>query len=147
MNSPVPSWLNDNALQFAADDLRQAQASLDLSLNHARAQGPGLSDDPYVIARFGDLSIRLELARALYHRAATSTDPAAERRVAVAEALIASAEALRAIDDTQHELTGSRAQRALQGGRQALRHEYRLIGEYRLNGVQPSLAQEPRHAS
>ncbi|MBA1295765.1 acyl-CoA dehydrogenase [Pseudomonas lurida] len=87
------------------------------------------SDDPYVISRFGDLQIRVDVAAALLERADTHPGP-----VARAEAQIAAAEALIAASNAEFELTGQRS--ALPSTLDdPLRHKYHVVGNYHLNGV------------
>ncbi|WP_097303043.1 acyl-CoA dehydrogenase [Pseudomonas chlororaphis] len=130
------------------DDLRRARELLQSTLKFVREQakpwpGSGLakaSDDPYVISRFGDLLIRIEVAAALQERAQAllaREQDVAEVGVAQAEAAIASREALLAVSNAEFELTGQRSPQpaALD---EPLRWKYPLIGNYRLNGVVPS---------
>ncbi|MEX5592810.1 acyl-CoA dehydrogenase [Pseudomonas orientalis] len=105
------------------------------TLNHARQlldttrRFVERSDDPYVISRFGDLQIRVDVAAALFERAETDPSP-----VAVTEAQIAAAEALIAASNAQFELTGHRT--ALPSPLDdPLRVKYRIVGNYHLNGV------------
>ncbi|MFB3303226.1 acyl-CoA dehydrogenase [Pseudomonas sp. AMR01] len=87
------------------------------------------SDDPYVISRFGDWQIRVDVAAALLERAETHPSP-----VAATEAQIAAAEALLFASATEFELTGQRT--ALPPTLDdPLRHKYRVVGNYHLNGV------------
>ncbi len=89
----------------------------------------GSSDDPYVISRFGDLQIRIDVADALLERADTHPSP-----VAATEAQIAAAEALIAASNAEFELTGQRT--ALPSTlNDPLRAKYRTVGNYHLNGV------------
>jgi alkylation response protein AidB-like acyl-CoA dehydrogenase len=89
------------------------------------------SDDPYVISRFGDLQIRVEVATALFERAETHPSP-----VALTEAQIAAAEALIAASNAEFELTGQRT--ALPPTLDdPLRWKYQILGNYHLNGVAP----------
>ena len=86
-------------------------------------------DDQYVVRRFGDLLIRVDVAAALLERAETHPSP-----VARAEAQIAAAEALIAASNTEFELTGQRS--ALPSSLDnPLRHTYHAVGNYHLNGV------------
>ncbi|KRP61360.1 hypothetical protein [Pseudomonas trivialis] len=105
------------------------------ALNHARQlleitrRFVARSDDPYVISRFGDLQIRVDLAAALLERVDTHPSP-----VALTEAHIAAAEALIAVSNAEFELTGQRT--ALPSTLDdPLRHKYRIVGNYHLNGV------------
>lgn len=87
------------------------------------------SDDPYVISRFGDWQIRVDVAAALLERAETDPSP-----VAVTEAQIAAAEALLFASNTEFELTGQRtAQPSTLDD--PLRRKYQVVGNYHLNGV------------
>ncbi|MBK5477989.1 acyl-CoA dehydrogenase [Pseudomonas sp. 13B_2.1_Bac1] len=104
--------------------LNQARQLLD-STRRAVAK----SDDPYVISRFGDLQIRVDVAAALLERAETHPSP-----VAITEAQIAAAEALLFASATEFELTGQRT--ALPPSLDdPLRHKYQVVGNYHLNGV------------
>ena len=87
------------------------------------------SDDPYVISRFGDLQIRVDVAAALFERAETHPSP-----VALTEAQIAAAEALIAASNAEFELTGQRTALA-SSLEDPLRHKYQVVGNYHLNGV------------
>jgi len=87
------------------------------------------SDDPYVISRFGDWQIRVDVAAALLERAETDPSP-----VAVTEAQIAAAEALLFASNTEFELTGQCT--ALPPTLDdPLRWKYQVVGNYHLNGV------------
>jgi len=87
------------------------------------------SADPYVISRFGDLQIRVDVAAALLERADTHPSP-----VAATEAQIAAAEALIAASNAEFELTGQRT--ALPSTvDDPLRWKYQVVGNYHLNGV------------
>ncbi|MBB6286658.1 MULTISPECIES: acyl-CoA dehydrogenase [unclassified Pseudomonas] len=87
------------------------------------------SDDPYVISRFGDWQIRVDVAAVLFERAETDPSP-----VAVTEAQIAAAEALLFASNTEFELTGQRT--ALPPTLDdPLRWKYQVVGNYHLNGV------------
>ncbi|KAB0520562.1 MULTISPECIES: acyl-CoA dehydrogenase [Pseudomonas] len=87
------------------------------------------STDPYVISRFGDLQIRVDVAAALFERAETHPGP-----VALTEAQIAAAEALIAASNAEFELTGQRT--ALPSSLDdPLRTKYQIVGNYHLNGV------------
>ncbi|UII69421.1 acyl-CoA dehydrogenase [Pseudomonas sp. HN11] len=87
------------------------------------------STDPYVISRFGDLQIRVDVAAALFERVDTHPSP-----VAATEAQIAAAEALIAASNAEFELTG---QRTVLPSRldDPLRTKYQVVGNYHLNGV------------
>jgi hypothetical protein len=92
------------------------------------------SDDPYVISRFGDWQIRVEVAAALLEYAETHPTP-----VAATEAQIAAAEALLFASAAEFELTGQRS--ALPSPlEEPLRWKYQLVGNYHLNGVAPGSA-------
>ncbi|BDB20454.1 hypothetical protein cym2001_38190 [Pseudomonas sp. CYM-20-01] len=87
------------------------------------------STDPYVISRFGDLQIRVDVAAALLERAETHPSP-----VAATEAQIAAGEALIAASNAEFELTGQRT--ALPSSLDdPLRTKYQIVGNYHLNGV------------
>jgi hypothetical protein len=87
------------------------------------------SDDPYVISRFGDVQIRVDVAAALFERAETDPSP-----VALTEAQIAAAQALIAASNAEFELTGQRT--ALPSSvDDPLRWKYQIVGNYHLNGV------------
>ncbi|AZF06084.1 acyl-CoA dehydrogenase [Pseudomonas sp. R5-89-07] len=87
------------------------------------------SDDPYVISRFGDLQIRVDVATALFERAETDPSP-----VASTEAQIAAAQALIAASNAEFELTGQRT--ALPSSvDDPLHRKYQIVGNYHLNGV------------
>lgn len=148
MNSPAIAL--PNQLAAAAEDLRLARQGLEQTLAFVREQAQpwalsGLSkavDDPYIISKFGDLNIRLDVAQALYQRAEHFVGSAAEVLVATAEAVLASADALQAVGNVQQELTGRRAPSSSQEGREPLRWQAQIIGNYRLNGVVPPQLQE-----
>ncbi|MGZ0703469.1 acyl-CoA dehydrogenase [Pseudomonas piscis] len=137
----------EDALARNADQVQRARELLQQTLAFIRQQarpwpGSGLeraSDDPYVISRFGDLQIRIEVAAALQDRARrqlhAGQDPA-EIRVALAEAAIAAGHALLAAGNAEFELTGQRSPQPSTLD-DPLRWKYRLIGNYRLNGVLP----------
>ncbi|MBK3508990.1 acyl-CoA dehydrogenase [Pseudomonas sp. MF6747] len=87
------------------------------------------SDDPYVISRFGDWQIRVDVAAALLERADTDPSP-----VALTEAQIAAAEALIFASNAEFELTGQRT--ALPPSLDdPLRTKYQIVGNYHLNGA------------
>ena len=87
------------------------------------------SDDPYVISRFGDWQIRVDVAAALLERAANDPSP-----VALTEAQIAAAEALIFASNAEFELTGQRT--ALPPSLDdPLRTKYQIVGNYHLNGA------------
>ncbi|WP_248731722.1 acyl-CoA dehydrogenase [Pseudomonas sp. MWU13-2517] len=104
--------------------LNQARQLLDSTRRHVDK-----SDDPYVISRFGDLQIRVDVAAALLERAETHPSP-----VALTEAQIAAAEALIAASNAEFELTGQRT--ALPSTLDdPLRWKYQVVGNFHLNGV------------
>ncbi|MCF5722700.1 acyl-CoA dehydrogenase [Pseudomonas syringae] len=104
--------------------LNQARQLLDSTRRHVQT-----STDPYVISRFGDLQIRVDVAAALLERAETHPSP-----VAATEAQIAAAEALIAASNAEFELTGQRT--ALPSPLDdPLRTKYQIVGNYHLNGV------------
>ena len=148
MNSPAIAL--PSQLAAAAQDLRLARQGLEKTLTFVREQArpwahSGLNkavDDPYIIGKFGDLQIRIDVADALYQRAEQFIGTAPETLVATAEAIIASADALQAVGNVQQELTGSRPASPSQEGREPLRWQYQIIGNYRLNGVVPPQLQE-----
>ena len=104
--------------------LNLARQLLDSTRRHVET-----SADPYVISRFGDLQIRVDVAAALLERAETHPSP-----VATTEAQIAAAEALIAASNAEFELTGQRT--ALPSTLDdPLRAKYQIVGNYHLNGV------------
>ncbi|WP_017734177.1 acyl-CoA dehydrogenase [Pseudomonas sp. CBZ-4] len=104
--------------------LNLARQLLDSTRRHVET-----STDPYVISRFGDLQIRVDVAAALQERAVTHPSP-----VAATEAQIAAAEALIAASNAEFELTGQRT--ALPSTLDdPLRAKYQIVGNYHLNGV------------
>ncbi|MGY2685262.1 acyl-CoA dehydrogenase [Pseudomonas tolaasii] len=104
--------------------LNQARQLLESTL-----QQVGKSADPYVISRFGDLQIRVDVAAALFERAETHPSP-----VAATEAHIAAAEALIAVSNAEFELTGQRTPLPPTLD-DPLRWKYQVVGNYHLNGV------------
>lgn len=104
--------------------LSLARQLLDSTRRHVET-----SDDPYVISRFGDLQIRVDVAAALLERAETDPSP-----VAATEAQIAAAEALIAASNAEFELTGQRTELPSTLD-DPLRWKYQLVGNYYLNGV------------
>ncbi|PBP59199.1 acyl-CoA dehydrogenase [Pseudomonas syringae] len=137
-------------LAVAAEDLDQARQGLQDTLEYLREHGrpwslSGLQrvvDDPYVISKVGDLQIRLDVAAALLERAGHLDASAEQHLIASSEAVIASAEALQAVGNIQHELTGQRPLLPAPAGREPLRWHYQVIGNQRLNGVVPPQLQE-----
>lgn len=104
--------------------LSLARQLLDSTRRHVET-----SDDPYVISRFGDLQIRVDVAAALLERAETHPSP-----VAATEAQIAAAEALIAASNAEFELTGQRTELPSSLD-DPLRWKYHIVGNYHLNGV------------
>jgi len=137
-------------LAVATEDLDQARQGLQDTLEYLREHGrpwslSGLQrvvDDPYVISKVGDLQIRLDVAAALLERAGRLDASAEQHLIASSEAVIASAEALQAVGNIQHELTGQRPLLPAPAGREPLRWHYQVIGNQRLNGVVPPQLQE-----
>jgi len=140
--------LNDALKPALNHPLDQARQLLENSRRFVQA-----SDDPYVISRFGDVQIRIDVAAALLDRAETHPSPVAltEAHIAAAEALIAAsladpspvalteahiaaAEALIAASLAEFELTGQRTvlPSTLDD---PLRRKYQVVGNYHLNGV------------
>ncbi|MFJ7793953.1 acyl-CoA dehydrogenase [Pseudomonas sp. NPDC096950] len=119
-------------------DLHNARSLLDATLRFVRQHGEG-AQDPYVISRFGDLHIRIEVAAALLERAEAflnSHEDDTEISVAIAESHLASADALNAVSNAEFELTGQRT--PLHGSlHDPLRWKLHLIGNFRLNGIHP----------
>jgi len=113
--------------------LNQARQLLESTLGFVRQ-----SDDPYVISRFGDLQIRIDVAAALLERAENLEGQSpVETEIAFTEAQIAAAEALLAVSAAEFELTGQRT--ALPPSLDdPLRWKYQIVGNYRLNGVAPT---------
>ena len=104
--------------------LSLARQLLDSTRRHVET-----SDDPYVISRFGDLQIRIDVAAALLERAETHPSP-----VAATEAQIAAAEALIAASNAEFELTGQRTELPSSLD-DPLRWKYQIVGNYYLTGV------------
>ncbi|HEY0287596.1 MAG TPA: acyl-CoA dehydrogenase [Pseudomonas sp.] len=137
-------------LAVAAEDLQLARQGLQHTLDYLREQGQpwalsgvqSIVEDPYVIGKIGDLHIRLEVAAALLERAQTLTAEPEPHLIASTEAVIASADALQAVGNIQHELTGQRQSLPPQTGREPLRWHYQILGNHRLNGVVPPQLQE-----
>ena len=147
MNALTQPDSSQAALAASGEQLQRARDLLQRTLEFVRQQarpwsGSGLSkasDDPYVISRFGDLQIRIEVAAALHERARQRLQQGlepAEVTIALAEAAIAAGEALLAASNAEFELTGQRSPQppALHD---PLRWKYQLVGNYRLNGVLP----------
>ncbi|WP_122436913.1 acyl-CoA dehydrogenase [Pseudomonas viridiflava] len=140
----------DTQLAVAAEDLSDARRGLQQTLDYLREQGQpwafsdvqSIVEDPYVIGKIGDLQIRIDLAAALLERARTLDGLLEQRLIASTEAVIASADALLAVDNVQHELTGQRQSLPPQTGREPLRWHYQVLGNHRLNGVAPPQLQE-----
>ncbi|WP_460123124.1 acyl-CoA dehydrogenase [Pseudomonas sp. S2_C03] len=139
LTQPVVARLS---LASSQHDLHHARSLFDSTVGFVRQQA-SVSKDPYVISRFGDVHIRIEVAAALLERAEALLDAeqdATEIRVAIAESDLASAEALATASNAEFELTGRRT--ALSGSlHDPLRWKRHLIGNFRLNGIHPS-AQE-----
>ncbi|WP_213939459.1 acyl-CoA dehydrogenase [Pseudomonas sp. dw_612] len=119
-------------------DVHNARNLLEATLRFVRQQGQ-TAQDPYVISRFGDLHIRIEVAAALLERAEAfldSHEDDTEISVAIAESHLASADALNAVSNAEFELTGQRT--PLHGSlHDPLRWKLHLIGNFRLNGIHP----------
>lgn len=116
--------LNDALKPALNHPLDQARQLLENSRRFVQA-----SDDPYVISRFGDVQIRIDVAAALLDRAETHPSP-----VALTEAHIAAAEALIAASLAEFELTGQRTVLTSTLD-DPLRRKYQVVGNYHLNGV------------
>lgn len=142
-------------LAVAAQDLAHARSGLQQTLVYLREQGQPwahsgvqrIVEDPYVIGKIGDLQIRIDVAAALYERASALPQTAdgeqtQARLIAASEALIASADALQAVGNVQHELTGQRPTPPAHDGREPLRWHYQIIGNHSLNGAVPPQLQE-----
>lgn len=117
------------------------------------------AEDPYTIAAFGNLSVRIAAANALLRRAARVLDQAAlqpltaqtaaEASVAVAEAKVLTTQVALEASDKLFELSGTSSASAKYGldrhWRNARTHtlhdpvrwKYKLIGNFWLNGVHP----------
>ena len=147
MNALTQPIATEQPLSNSQHDLHNARSLLQATLRFVRTQaqpwaGSGLtnaSEDPYVISRFGDVQIRIEVAAALLERAedfVNSHEDATETRIAIAEAHLASAEALSTASNAEFELTGQRT--ALPGSlHDPLRWKLQVIGNFRLNGIHP----------
>lgn len=138
MNALTQPIISGQALAKSQHDLHNARSLLDSTLRFVRQQTKA-SDDPYVISRFGDVHIRIEVAAALLERAEAFLHSHAddtEISVAIAESYLASAEALNTVSNAEFELTGQRT--ALHGSLDdPLRWKLHLIGNFRLNGIHP----------
>lgn len=157
MNSPTVLHPNNEAHLIASrEDLAHARQTLrrTLAYVHDHAQPWPASDlakaseDPYVIGRFGDLKIRIDVAQALLERAESSHETPLAGELAAIEASIAGADAVLAAGNLQQELTGFRDAQPNAKARldQPLRWNYQVLGNYRLNGVLPPLLQESADA-
>ena len=139
MNALTQPIVAGQPLAKSQHDLHNARSLLDATLRFVRQQSK-TTDDPFVISRFGDVHIRIEVAAALLERAdefLNSHEDATEVSVAIAESHLASAEALSAVSDAEFELTGQRT--VLSGSLQdPLRWKLHLIGNFRLNGIHPA---------
>ncbi|MEO4015709.1 acyl-CoA dehydrogenase [Pseudomonas rossensis] len=138
MNALTQPIVAGQPLAKSQHDLHNARSLLDATLRFVRQQAQA-TDDPYVISRFGDLHIRIEVAAALLERAEdflNSVDDDTEISVAIAESHLASADALSAVSNAEFELTGQRT--VLPGSlHDPLRWKLHLIGNFRLNGIHP----------
>ena len=138
MNALTQPIAAGQPLAKSQHDLHNARSLLDATLRFVRQQSK-TTDDPFVISRFGDVHIRIEVAAALLERAEeflNSHEDATEVSVAIAESHLASAEALSAVSSAEFELTGQRT--VLPGSLQdPLRWKLHLIGNFRLNGIHP----------
>ncbi|CAN7392402.1 acyl-CoA dehydrogenase [Pseudomonas sp. GL-B-26] len=140
MNALTQPIVAGQPLAKSQHDLHNARSLLDATLRFVRQQAQA-TDDPYVISRFGDLHIRIEVAVALLERAEdflNSVDDDTEISVAIAESHLASADALNAVSNAEFELTGQRT--VLPGSlHDPLRWKLHLIGNFRLNGIHPPI--------
>ncbi|KPG98068.1 acyl-CoA dehydrogenase [Pseudomonas sp. RIT-PI-q] len=138
MNALTQPIIAGQPLAKSQHDLHNARSVLDATLRFVRQQAQA-TDDPYVISRFGDLHIRIEVAAALLERAEeflNGDEDDTEISVAIAESHLASADALNAVSNAEFELTGQRT--ALPGSlHDPLRWKLHLIGNFRLNGIHP----------
>jgi alkylation response protein AidB-like acyl-CoA dehydrogenase len=138
MNALTQPIVAGQTLAKSQHDLHNARSVLDATLRFVRQQAQA-TDDPYVISRFGDLHIRIEVAAALLERAEdflNSVDDDTEISIAIAESHLASADALNAVSNAEFELTGQRT--VLPGSlHDPLRWKLHLIGNFRLNGIHP----------
>ena len=135
LNQPIAAG---QPLAKSQHDLHNARSLLDATLRFVRQQTQ-TKDDPYVISRFGDVQIRIEVAAVLLERAddfLNSHEDDTEVSVAIAESHLASAEALNTVSHAEFELTGQRT--TLPGSLHDLLHwKLHLIGNFRLNGIHP----------
>ncbi|VVN09649.1 acyl-CoA dehydrogenase [Pseudomonas fluorescens] len=138
MNALTQPIVAGQPLAKSQHDLHNARSLLDATLRFVRQQSH-IKDDPYVISRFGDLHIRIEVAAALLERAEAflnSHEDDTEISIAIAESHLASADALSAVSNAEFELTGQRT--TLPGSlHEPLRWKLHLIGNFRLNGIHP----------
>jgi alkylation response protein AidB-like acyl-CoA dehydrogenase len=138
MNALTQPIVAGQPLAKSQHDLHNARSLLDATLRFVRQQAQA-TDDPFVISRFGDLHIRIEVAAALLERAEdflNSVDDDTEISVAIAESHLASADALNVVSNAEFELTGQRT--VLPGSlHDPLRWKLHLIGNFRLNGIHP----------
>ncbi|KDD68131.1 acyl-CoA dehydrogenase [Pseudomonas mandelii PD30] len=138
MNALTQPIVAGQPLAKSQHDLHNARSVLDATLRFVRQQAQA-TDDPYVISRFGDLHIRIEVAAALLERAEdflNRVDDDTEISVAIAESHLASADALNAVSNAEFELTGQRT--VLPGSlHDPLHRKLHLIGNFRLNGIHP----------
>lgn len=138
MNALTQPIIAGQPLAKSQHDLHNARSLLDATLRFVRQQKT-VAEDPYVISRFGDLHIRIEVAAALLERAEAFLDgheDDTEISVAIAESHLASAEALNTVSNAEFELIGQRT--VLPGSlHDPLRWKLHLIGNFRLNGIHP----------
>ncbi|WP_191487689.1 hypothetical protein [Pseudomonas sp. FEN] len=141
MNALTSPISQQPTLAQVAGDLHHARQVLERTLGVVRTHAR-LATDPQVIGKFGDLWIRIDVAAALLERAehiAAGGQDAAEKVIAVAEASIASSDALAQVGQVELELTGQRSEWPPSHDplQDPLHLKYRLIGDFRLNGVVP----------
>ncbi|NWA24829.1 hypothetical protein HX866_07990 [Pseudomonas gingeri] len=144
MNALTHPVSHNPALARVAGDLHNARQSLERTLDVVRGHAQ-LAADHQVVGKFGDLQIRIDVAAALLERAeriVAGTQDEAEKTIAVAEASIAIAEALAQVGQVELELTGQRTEWPPSHDplQDPLHLKYRLIGDFRLNGVVPPSA-------
>ncbi|HCS44174.1 MAG TPA: acyl-CoA dehydrogenase [Pseudomonas sp.] len=148
MNALTQPIVAGQPLAKPQHDLHNARSLLDAILRFVRQQTRA-TDDPYVISRFGDLQIRVEVAAALLERAEDFLNGDAddtEISVAIAESHLASADALNAVSNAEFELTGQRT--PLPGSlHDPLRWKLHLIGNFRLNGIHPPSFPTPKEGA